>query len=132
MNDKAPLPVRLDKWLWAARFFKTRQIAADAVKGGHVEVNGARAKPARMVSMGDYISIRKGPYLFDIRVDQLRERRVAAKEAQLMYCESDASVERRARLKLQLKSQAQQILYDPKRPSPRERRDARRRKRDES
>lgn len=121
--------VRLDKWLWSARFYKTRQLAADAIKGGHVEVNGARAKPARTTRAGDAIEVRKGPFVYRITVLELRERRVSAKEAQTLYSESDASIEARAALRLQLKSQAQQILYDPKRPSARDRRDARSRKR---
>lgn len=132
MSDEQLIQLRVDKWLWVARFFKTRQIAADAVKGGHVEVNGARAKPARMVCAGDRLSIRKGPFTFEVRVERLRERRVSAKEAQTLYREFDASIERREKLKLQLKSQAQQILYDPKKPSLRERRHARRRKRDDN
>ena len=60
--------VRLDKWLWAARFFKTRSLAAEAVSGGKVHVNEARCKPARPVNVGDMLSIRRGPYEFVLRV----------------------------------------------------------------
>lgn len=127
MNE--PDSVRLDKWLWSARFYKTRQLAAEAIKGGHVEVNGGRAKPARTIRVGDAIEVRKGPFVHDISVLALRERRVSAKEAQTLYSESEASIAARDTLRLKLKSQAQQILYDVKRPSPRDRRHARDRKR---
>lgn len=120
---------RLDKWLWSARFYKTRQLAAEAVKGGHVEVNGARAKPARGVGIGDRIRVRKAPFDFDIEVLDLRERRVSAKEAQGLYEESAESIEKREELRLTLRSEAQQILYDTKKPDKRDRRTARDRKR---
>lgn len=120
---------RLDKWLWAARFYKTRQLAADSVKGGHVEVNGARAKPARSVRIGDRISVRKTPFDFDIEVLDLRERRVSAREAQGMYRESQESIDRREQLRLTLRSQARQIVYDTGKPDKRDRRHGRERKR---
>ena len=123
--------MRLDKWLWAARFYKTRQLAADAVRGGHVEINGARAKPARAVKTGDRLSIRKGPYSFAIEVLELVERRVSAKQAQALYREPEDSAAARALLRTQLRSQAQQILYDRKRPLARVRRQARDRKREQ-
>lgn len=128
MSDSDPT-TRLDKWLWAARFYKTRQLAADAVKGGHVAVNGARAKPARSIRVGDRISVRKAPFDFDIEVLALRERRVPAKEAQDLYAESRASIDKREQLRLTLRSQAQQILYDTKKPDKRDRRHGRERKR---
>lgn len=120
---------RLDKWLWAARFYKTRQLAADAVKGGHVEVNGARAKPARGVKVGDRLRVRKSPFDFDIEILALRERRVSASEARGLYEESVESAEKREQLRLALRSQAQQILYDTEKPSKRDRQRARDRKR---
>lgn len=120
---------RLDKWLWAARFYKTRQLAADAVKGGHVEVNGSRAKPARGVKVGDRLRVRKAPFEFDVRVVDLRERRVSAREAQGLYEESSESIEKREQLRTTLRGQAQQILYDTKKPSKRDRQQARHRKR---
>ena len=60
--EKNDEPIRIDKWLWAARFFKTRSFAADAVTGGKIDVNGARAKPSRIMRLGDSLSIRRGPY----------------------------------------------------------------------
>lgn len=128
MTDPDPT-TRLDKWLWAARFYKTRQLAADAVKGGHVAVNGARAKPARSVKIGDHISVRKAPFDFELEVLALRERRVSARQAQEMYEESPASVDRREQLRLTLRSQAQQIVYDSSKPGKRDRRHGRERKR---
>jgi ribosome-associated heat shock protein Hsp15 len=120
---------RLDKWLWAARFYKTRQLAADAVKAGHVEVNGSRAKPARGVKVGDRLRVRKAPFEFDVWVMDLREQRVSAREAQGLYEESGESIEKREQLRTTLRSQARQILYDTKKPSKRDRQQARDRKR---
>lgn len=129
--DSTTAATRLDKWLWAARFFKTRQLAAEAVKGGHVEVNGVRAKPARGVRIGDRLSIRKAPFDFAIRVTGLRERRVSATEAQDLYEESAESIEKREKLRLALRSQARQIVFDNRKPDKRDRRKGRDRKRGE-
>lgn len=128
MNDPDQT-TRLDKWLWSARFYKTRQLAAEAIKGGHVEVNGVRAKPARAIKVGDRVRVRKAPFDFDVGVLDLRERRVSAREAQGLYEESVESIEKRELLKATLRSQAQQILYDAVKPSKRDRRHARERKR---
>ena len=70
---------RLDKWLWAARIFKTRSLAADACKNGRVAINGAQAKPARTVKPGDEVSVRKPPVTYTFRVLQNIEKRVGAK-----------------------------------------------------
>ena len=88
--------VRLDKWLWAARFFKTRALAADACELGRVESNGHRAKPAREVRLGDQLSITNEAGLFHIEVLQLAEVRGPAAVAQTLYRETEAS--RAARL----------------------------------
>lgn len=128
MTDTDPT-TRLDKWLWAARFYKTRQLAADAVKGGHVAVNDARAKPARNIRVGDRINMRKAPFDYEFEVRGLRERRVSAREAQELYEESQASIDRREQLRLTLRSQAQQIMYDTRKPDKRDRRHGRERKR---
>ena len=87
--------VRLDKWLWAARFFKTRRLAQEAISGGKVHVNQQRAKPARVVRIGDRIDITRGDYRFEIRVDGISGRRGPAKVAAGLYTESDDSVARR-------------------------------------
>jgi ribosome-associated heat shock protein Hsp15 len=88
--------VRLDKWLWAARFYKTRSIATEAVDGGKVKVNGAAAKPAKEVKPGDRLQIRAGEQEFEIVVNGLNEQRRPAPEAQLLYEETPESRQRRA------------------------------------
>lgn len=88
--------VRLDKWLWAARFFKTRSMASRAVSGGHVHVNGNRVKPARTVQIGDGLRIRRGSAEFDVVVLGLRSRRGPAVEARTLYRETEESLLRRA------------------------------------
>ena len=80
--------VRLDKWLWAARFFKTRGLATTAVAGGKVHLNGTRAKPAKPVQLGDELRIRIGPYDWLVTVRAVTERRGPPKDAQLLYDES--------------------------------------------
>ena len=86
-----PAKVRLDKWLWAARLFKTRSAAAAAVVGGKVQVNGERAKPARIVRRGDTVRVRKGPYDFQLVVRDLSEHRGPAPVAQALYEETAES-----------------------------------------
>jgi ribosome-associated heat shock protein Hsp15 len=87
--------VRLDKWLWAARFFKTRALAAEAVNGGKVHSGGQRVKPARGVRVGDRFEIRRGYERFDIVVTALAGRRASAASAQLLYRETEDSEKRR-------------------------------------
>jgi len=90
--------IRLDKWLWAARFFKARAQATEAVEGGKVHVNGARVKPARPVRVGDRLEIRRGEDVFVVIVRGLSDRRGPASTAQLLYeeiAESKAERERR-------------------------------------
>jgi len=87
--------VRIDKWLWAARFFKTRSLAQSAVRGGHVSVNGHACKPARAVSTGDRLRIVRGEIEFEIVVEGLAEKRGPASVAQALYTETPASVEKR-------------------------------------
>ncbi len=90
--------VRLDRWLWAARFFKTRALAAAAVAGGKVQVNGSRAKPAKPVQVGDNLRVRLGPYDWIITVSAVTERRGSARDAQLLYDESPEGRAARERL----------------------------------
>ncbi|OLC08888.1 MAG: RNA-binding protein [Gemmatimonadetes bacterium 13_1_40CM_66_11] len=80
--------VRLDRWLWAARFFKTRALASAAIAGGKVQVNGTRAKPAKQLRVGDALRLRTGPYEWLLTVRALSERRGPPKDAQLLYEES--------------------------------------------
>ncbi len=89
--SEAPDKLRVDKWLWAARFFKTRSLAADAVEGGKVHVNGERVKPAKTLKAGDKLAIRIGPYTWNVSVMGLSDRRGPAPEAQKLYAEGEES-----------------------------------------
>ena len=89
--------VRIDKWLWAARFFKTRSAATDAVLAGHVQVNGARVKPAREVAVGDRVDVRRGDRRWTVVVAALADRRGPAKAAATLYDETAESVAERER-----------------------------------
>lgn len=89
--------MRLDKWLWAARFYKTRSLAADAVDGGKVKLNSANVKPAKDVKVGDHLNIRAGEQAYEVAVVALNEQRRPAPEARLLYEETPESMERRAR-----------------------------------
>jgi len=93
--------VRLDKWLWAARFFKTRSLATDAVNGGKVELNGQRPKPAKEVKVGDLLRIRVGPFVHAVMVRALSDRRGPASAAALLFEESAESIAARERLREQ-------------------------------
>jgi ribosome-associated heat shock protein Hsp15 len=90
--------VRLDIWLWAARFYKTRALAKQAIEGGKVEVQGQGAKASRLVKGGEQLRLRRGEDLFEIQVLGLSERRGPAPVAQALYAESEASREARLRL----------------------------------
>ena len=87
--------VRIDRWLWAARFFRTRSQAKAAVEGGHVRLNGARTKPAKEVKVGDTLTIRRGFAEYTVEVTGLAERRGNALAAALLYAETAESVQRR-------------------------------------
>lgn len=115
--------LRLDKWLWAARFFKHRALATEAVAGGKVEVNGERAKPAKSLKVGDEIRVRLGPYEHIVIVRELSERRGPAAVAQTLYEETQASKAERERLADQLKMAPATFVYEEKgRPTKRDRR----------
>ena len=98
MTDSQDARVRLDKWLWAARFFKTRSLATEAVSGGKVHVNDARVKPARAVQIGDTLDIRRGPYTATVVVKALSERRGPASQAVTLYEETQDSIDKREQL----------------------------------
>ncbi len=114
--------VRLDRWLWAARFYKTRQLSAAALKAGKVEHNGQRAKPARTVRIGDTLVVRREQFVHEITVRELRERRVGAELARTMYEESAQSIEQRRLLAEQLDADRRTIRYADGRPGKRDRR----------
>jgi ribosome-associated heat shock protein Hsp15 len=114
--------LRMDKWLWAARFFKTRSLAVDAVECGKVLVNGARVKPAKLLAAGDMITLRLGPYQHIVEVLGLSNKRGPAPEAQKLYRETDESRLRRETLALELKSQPKATAHEG-RPTKRDRRE---------
>jgi len=114
--------VRLDKWLWAARFFKTRSLAAKAITGGKVQVNGRRAKRASSLHVGDRVRVRKGPSEFQLIVRRLSERRGPASEAATLYKETPESVSERERLATLRKAAPTFEFRERGRPSKRERR----------
>jgi ribosome-associated heat shock protein Hsp15 len=97
--------LRVDKWLWAARFFKTRSLAVAAVESGKVLVNDTRAKPAKTVAPGDMLAIRLGPYLFEVEVLALSDKRGPAPQAQKLYRETEAGRLKREALAAEIKAQ---------------------------
>ena len=105
--------VRIDKWLWAARFFKTRSMAAQAVAGGKVHLNDARIKPARLIQPGDELRIRRGELEFMVTVLALLDKRRPAKEAQLLYEESAESILQRQQYKEKKRLEAANRMYGP-------------------
>ena len=112
--------VRLDKWLWAARFFKTRSQAKTAIDGGHVRLNGKRAKAAKEVKCGDTLDIRRGPDDFTVHVEAVAERRGNAAAAAVLYREAEASMAKREREAALRRAAGWQTSYG--RPSKRDRR----------
>ncbi|WP_293764606.1 S4 domain-containing protein [uncultured Aquitalea sp.] len=115
--------VRLDKWLWAARFYKTRQLAHEAIELGRVLVNGDRVKPARVVREGDKLLLRLNQLEYHITVLALATQRRPAKEAQLLYSESAESAAAREERSLQLKAEFTSFPHGDGRPTKRARRD---------
>jgi len=115
--------IRIDKWLWAARFFKTRSSAADAVEGGKVHLNGARTKPSHIIRVGDELKIRRGPYESVVVIRALSVHRGPASEAQLLYGETEESKKIREALASQLRLQGELGLGLRGRPTKKDRRD---------
>ena len=114
---------RVDKWLWAARFFKTRALAVDAIDSGKVEVNGERAKRAKQLQAGDTVRIRIGPYHHVITVVALSERRGPASVATTLYKEDEAGRKAREALQAQMKAAQSASGYLAGRPTKKDRRD---------
>jgi len=112
---------RIDKWLWCARLFKTRGLAADAVKAGRVTLNGVRAKPARSVRIGDAVVVRKPPFEYDLVVVGLREQRVGAALVAELYAEREASVAKRTELAATISATTSQGRGPARKPTRRER-----------
>ncbi len=114
--------VRLDKWLWAARFFKTRALAAEAIDGGKVTVNDDRPKRARLIVAGDVVAVRIGAYQHVLTVRDVSARRGSAAIAQALYEETPASIAARALVSAQQKSAAMMFAFQEGKPSKKERR----------
>ena len=123
-GQSTPGRVRIDKWLWAARFFKTRSLAAEAIAAGKVEVNEERVKPAKLLQIDDEVSIRLGPYVHVVHVRGVSERRGPATIAATLYEETSESVTARAKLAEQLRMAPAAFVYEEKgRPTKRDRRE---------
>lgn len=119
----SPDRVRLDKWLWAARFFKTRSQASEAVDGGKVELNGGRAKPAKEVRVGDELRIRLGPYDHHVVVRGLSDKRGPASVAQALFEETAESIAAREKLREDHRLAPALFVYEEKgRPTKKDRR----------
>ena len=120
-NPPAHNRVRLDKWLWAARFFKTRALAKEAIDGGKVEIDGQRPKPGKEIGIGAVLKVRQGLDEKTLTVTGLSEQRRSAPEAQQLYQESEDSVQKREALAEQRKLQSAG-LYAHDKPDKKERR----------
>jgi ribosome-associated heat shock protein Hsp15 len=118
MTDK----VRIDKWLWAARFFRTRALARDAIKGGKVQIEGVRVKPGRTLSVGDTLTIRRGDDEFVVTVDDTGDRRLSPALAAEKYSEDPAAKVRREAAAEQRKLDWQARQDRQRRPDKRQRR----------
>ena len=113
--------IRLDKWLWAARFFKTRSLAIEAVSGGKVHLNGARTKPAREINIGEQLTIRRGPYEWTVVVRALSAKRGLARVAMLLYEETEESKLHRQEAASEMRAQEWRSPHTKGRPSKKDR-----------
>ena len=126
-SSEGPDRVRIDKWLWAARFFKTRSQATEAVDGGKVEINGETAKPSKLVRVGDALRLRLGPFEHRLMVRGLGERRGSASVAQSLYEETEESRAARERQAEQLRMAPAAFVWEDKgRPTKKDRRELQR------
>lgn len=122
-HTDAHTEVRLDKWLWAARFYKTRSIAKAMIEGGKVHYNGQRTKTSKIVEVGALIKLRQGNDEKEVLVTALSDRRRGAPEAQLLYRETEKSVKQREAVALARKANALSMPHPDRRPNKKERRD---------
>lgn len=116
--------LRIDKWLWAARFYKTRQLAIKALNSRQISINKANLKPASIVRLGDIVRIKRGDHEMSVQVLGIGDKRGPAKLAQQLYNETQDSVEKREKLRLQIEMQPR-IETDHKKPDRRKIRDSR-------
>jgi ribosome-associated heat shock protein Hsp15 len=124
MVDRSDAPaasaarLRIDKWLWAARFYRTRTLAANAIEAGHVRVNGERVKPAQPVAAGSTVEVRRGGLAWIVEVTAIAERRGSAKDAALLYRETAESAAAREKAVAERRATS----AAPGRPTKRDRR----------
>lgn len=122
-KDAEPLTeIRLDKWLWAARIFKTRVLAVEAINGGKVHLNDSRVKPSRMIHLGDQLDITRGLERYHLVVEGINDKRRPAKEAQLLYTESEASIAKREEQREMRKIQNASVVRPERKPNKQQRR----------
>jgi len=119
---KALESIRLDKWLWASRFFKTRKNASEAISGGKIHLNGVRVKPARSVKRGDELDITRDGFKYHIKVLDLNDKRRPAKEAQQLYEEDESSIQSREQEREIRKLNSASVHQSDKKPNKKERR----------
>lgn len=123
MKEKNSEGVRLDKWLWAARFYKTRSLARDMIEGGKVHYNGQRSKPSKLVELEAELTLRQGNDERTVIVTALSDKRGPADVAQQLYSETAASIEKREKVALARKMNALTMPHPDRRPDKKERRD---------
>lgn len=124
--------MRLDKWLWCTRFFKTRSLAAQVIKNGRVSVNDQKAKPAKTIVIGDAISFKKDNLPYTILVEDLSANRLSATLAAKLYSESKQSIEERSKVIELIKANNSMIQFQKGKPEKKQRRDLERFKRGEN
>ncbi|KAE9527814.1 ribosome-associated heat shock protein Hsp15 [Testudinibacter aquarius] len=115
--------VRLDKWLWAARFYKTRSIAREMIDGGKVHYNGQRSKPSKIVEIGAMLKLRQGSDEKEVEILSISDKRNGAAQAQLLYQETTASITKREQIAAARKANALSMPNPERRPNKKERRD---------
>lgn len=118
-----PLEVRIDKWLWAARFFKTRALAREMVSSGRVQYNGARPKPSKIVELGATVTLPAGYDQKEVVIEKILEKRQGAPIAQTMYSETEASLEKREENKLARQNQSFHSPRPDNKPDKKQRRE---------
>ncbi len=123
MKEKPSDDVRLDKWLWAARFYKTRSLAREMIEGGKVHYNGQRSKPSKIVELNATLTLRQGNDERTVIIKSITEQRRPATEAVALYEETQQSVEKREKIALARKMNALTMPHPDRRPDKKERRD---------
>lgn len=123
MKEKQEQAVRLDKWLWAARFYKTRALAREMIEGGKVHYNGQRSKPGKVVELNAVLTLRQGNDDRTVLIVGISEQRRPANEASALYEETQESIEKREKVALARKMNALTMPHPDRRPDKKERRD---------